>query len=380
MRKSTFNTYLCIRTLNKSLATSTSGTTTFGKSNRWIDRQPDFNAQKHEYKNLFSWKSKEEFSDSLYKSIIYNAGGLIALNKPYGVPAVTHSDNDSENKKIKQTLSDMWIGESPYAISDSLDILAEKLEVQKLRIIKCAERYSSGVTLLATSDEVKNKVAICIRSSHSLNICSQQYWLICCGIPFPKEEKKKVGIELMEVAKGDIQPIIQQKCSKSSVKLKQIKPVLYDYRCIASNNALKTSLLQISVSKNKSHFVRALAADKAVILIGDHMFACRVKSILGKYVAVSPTQVVNRDTIHLDPTILHKLGLSSETQKGIPSQLHLHGFTLVNYNGTNKHLHLKAPPPQHFLWTCHQLGLLPPSIETAAVVSGEAGQTFHTKN
>jgi len=105
------------------------------------------------------WSSNEELADLLFENIVYHdpervmmiddysppycllitlchqdPHGLVAVNKPYGLPAKNLSETD-------------------LSLASSLPFLAKKLNLSKLIYVSAPERFHTGVALLARGNK-----------------------------------------------------------------------------------------------------------------------------------------------------------------------------------------------------------------------------------
>lgn len=111
--------------------------------------------------------------------------GLIAINKPYGVPLQ------------KQGLT-IGRNDCPFSLEEALIPLALLLQVEKLWPVKMAERFSSGVSIFTSKEKMVEK----IRHSYVLNkargISTFKYLAITVGEPKPSTGKGTVGMGSFE--------------------------------------------------------------------------------------------------------------------------------------------------------------------------------------
>lgn len=102
------------------------------------------------------------------------ADGLVAINKPYGL-GVHKSTSAAE-------------GESPFCMDDIMEELGWRLgHSAALQPIKFTERFTSGVSLLTTSDETAARVRRCYAVNESLKLPTFAYWAVTLGQPAPDE-------------------------------------------------------------------------------------------------------------------------------------------------------------------------------------------------
>ena len=86
------------------------------------------------------------FVSTIVLNIIYfNSDGLIAINKPFGVPLMKNGLTTGHS-------------ESLFSIDEALIPLASKLKVEKILPAKLVERFSSGISLFASQEKVVDKI------------------------------------------------------------------------------------------------------------------------------------------------------------------------------------------------------------------------------
>ena len=107
--------------------------------------------------------------------------GLVAINKPYGVSL--------------QKLEEAVIGpnQSPFAVEDVLRDLAALLQVDNLEPVKFAERYTTGVTLFASRDGIKEKIKGAMMKNRSMKIPPMKYLAVTLYQPQPLSITETVG-------------------------------------------------------------------------------------------------------------------------------------------------------------------------------------------
>ncbi|XP_076333664.1 mitochondrial mRNA pseudouridine synthase RPUSD3-like isoform X2 [Tachypleus tridentatus] len=317
----------------------------------------------HCYRNLYPWKHKDEFIDCLVKSIVYNNDGLLVVNKPYGVPIYKHNYQTHEKKNtITQTVLGSAQVECPYVLEDALDALKSYSQYPDLKIVKSAERYMSGIVLLAATENVAKKIEKAIRSSKTRKQPFMNYWAITKGYPDSLMSEERVGIKLFDIGQeGHKQPVILKKFSKKEVLNKTVKPVNVEFRTMCINKPLTSCILEITTSSAKWHFLRVYLASKVSFVLGDNLYSSRVRQIFGRPFTISPHNTAAYEIQSLPNEICSRLKIPNGI-KGhmlVPVMLHHQSFLLSDFVSKGQNLLVSALPPSHFLWTCSQLDLLP---------------------
>ncbi|GIY07497.1 uncharacterized protein CDAR_549972 [Caerostris darwini] len=94
----------------------------------------------HCYKTLFPFNNISELAEHLVSSVVYNKGGLIAVNKPFGLKIHSH-DKPGTRSKNGQSPVVSSIPDCNLTFEDTLGELKERLKISNLSILKSAERY-----------------------------------------------------------------------------------------------------------------------------------------------------------------------------------------------------------------------------------------------
>ncbi|XP_021002957.2 mitochondrial mRNA pseudouridine synthase RPUSD3 [Parasteatoda tepidariorum] len=315
--------------------------------------------KRHCFKILFPWKSEEEFGNSLISSIVYKKDGLIALNKPFGVKIHSH-DKPGARSKPGQRKIVPTIAETDYTIEDALPILKSYLKAPGLSILKSAEKYTSGIVLLGENEQV----SLCLKKS--IEKAKQQktphliHWMLTHGVPVIKDRKERVAIKLLsEDADQPKQPIIVFQFSRRNVKSHILHPVNVEYKVLAENKTVSSSLIEVASSSVVYHFVRVYASTRIVPILGDILYGSRMNTVLGMPVRLHIQHAQAQDMQPLPKKMSEALdlpkGLHGHTM--MPTMLHFRSILLPTFAGKEDVI-ITAPPPIHFQWTAEQLNLL----------------------
>jgi len=302
-----------------------------------------------EYKNLCVWRDLIKVVDNLFNNIVYHdqerdKTGLVVINKPYGLPLSPSKD-------------------SPISLDMCLSGLANKLEVEKLEVLKCTERFSSGITLLgtpATAAAYKKSKGF-LSTSRSLGT---SYLALVKGQPSINllETVDRRMVDCPEVNKplfGSMhkEPVLTRKLIRQSkLKSDKAKRVHVSINSM-SRSSLGCGVVEISPSSTGKHFIPVYLADVGYPLFGDQMYDYRVRTLMGQKVKLSTSHTNATRTQVLPPPIMEALGLAKGEEWIIPKMLHHHRLFLPNWLGSGKSLTVYAPPPKHWVNTCKVLGL-----------------------
>jgi len=313
--------------------------------------QPSTRALVKDYQRMCAWKDTSKVVESLYKNVVYHEPesdrtGLVVINKPYGL--ALHKADDSA-----------------YCLYDCLGDLARKLEVEKLEVMKCAERFSSGITLLSTSKDTVTAYKKSVSRLQTHRILSTSYLAMVKGQPDIEniETVDRIMTDCPDVNKplfGSMhkEPVLSRNLVKfyGGKNKNKVKRVHVSISSLA-RSAQGCGVVEISPSSSGNHFIPVYLADVGYPLLGDQMYDYRAKSMMGQRVKLS-TAHTNAKRMQVLPThLLDLLGMAKGEEWMMPKMLHLHRIFLPGWLGRDKDLTVFAPPPPHWVDTCKVLGL-----------------------
>uniref|UniRef100_A0A0P4W657 Uncharacterized protein n=1 Tax=Scylla olivacea TaxID=85551 RepID=A0A0P4W657_SCYOL len=314
-------------------------------------------SRSHVYKRLYPWQSSQELAEHLRSTEVYNKDGLIALNKPYGIGMIKSDRSEATGPHTTVETLDMGIGPPNIsAMSQVLPLLKEQYAANHLEIVKSTERWSSGLMLLSTSPKLTEKVQKCFRRSKAMSQPAMMYRAITVGLPNPTSVATKVAIKLEYVHNSGKVPVIAKKYSMSAAKASLVKPVLVEHKILKYNKEVDTSLLEIKAQVSKWHFLRVWATHCYSPVLGDHLYSGRVKTLMGRKILISHHNAC-LEPQNLPDILYSKLALPARSSWMVPCHLHLSTISLSQFSKDKSNLVLSAAPPEHFMWTCKQLGL-----------------------
>jgi len=302
-----------------------------------------------DFKSLCAWKSTNELVDILHKNVVYyepesDKSGLVVINKPYGLAA--HKAEDSS-----------------FCLDDCLGSLASKLEVEKLEIVKCAERFSSGITILGTSKITQTSYKNSMDKGLTRRALSTSYLAMVKGQPSIRtmESVDRIMTDCPGVNKplfGSMhkEPVLSRKLLKHGVNRNNVKRVHVAINSLA-RSAQGAGVVELSPSNTGKHFIPVYLADIGNPLLGDQMYDYRARTILGQRVKLSTAHTNAKRTQVLPTHLLELLGMSKGEEWMMPKMLHQHRIFLPDWLGRDKSLTVFAPPPPHWLKTCKVLGI-----------------------
>lgn len=315
-------------------------------------------SKSHVYKKLYPWEASEQLAEHLKTTEVYNNDGLIALNKPYGIAMDKPNKSEtSEPQTVVETLNSGSVPAHVPAMSQVLPHLKKQYGVDHLEIIKSTERWSSGLMLLSTSDKLTERVQKCLRRSKALTQPAMTYWAVTVGLPNPVVGSTKVATKLEYVHNVGNVPVVIKKYSKTAAKIREVKQVVVQHKALMYNKEVDVSLLEIKAQVFQWHFLRVWLAHCYSPALGDHLYSGRVKTLLGRKIQVSPHNV-SHEPQTLPDSLYSILSLPPRSSELIPCHMHLSEINLSQFNNDKSDLVISATPPEYFMWTCKQLGLL----------------------
>jgi len=305
------------------------------------------------YSKLCSWRSQDALCDQLLAGVVYHepadpkAGGLVVINKPYGLPA--HHAKDSH-----------------YSLESSLPGLAKRLDLEKLIIVNPCERFSSGITVLGSADSTVSQYRAAVKRNKANRSLPSAYLALVKGLSkldlletVDMKQEKVSHIAKPVIGSQHKEPVIDRELMKSRFKANMLRVKLCRIRArTLSNGALSpTSLVVMEPSRTNHHFLSVYMADVGHAIIGDQLYDYRCRGMLGHPVKFGPGHSSATRNQILQENILGPLELTKGEEWKIPKLLHHHRLCLPSYLGRNKHLTVFAPPPPHFYQTCDALGV-----------------------
>lgn len=313
----------------------------------------------HAYKTLYPWKSKGEFVRELVGNIFYNQEGLIALSKPYGVPA-TFPKEAKNRGMVKRQLYASGLGDAPFSLEDACNDLAIHLNVDHVIVMRSPERYASGVTILVSNELAARKVHKALLRAKPMKIPHITAWVIAKGYPLQSSAKEKVAMKLVPVGGDEKRVEVLREFSNNAVKGRLVKTVFAEFETLCKDTGTATSLLQVATSNVHQHFVRAYVASLASCVLGD-WGASNCTDLAGRPIVLSPTAAAAARPQVLAAAVCQRLGISPTQQRMVPTMVHYRSLLLPHYHAGGQPLLLADPGlPRHFSWTLDRLQLWPP--------------------
>ncbi|EZA49789.1 hypothetical protein DMN91_003387 [Ooceraea biroi] len=323
----------------------------------------------HPYCNIHPWKSESEFASSVLKNVLYNADGIVAINKPYGIPIKGSFRRESSDPSIKSCHN--IVGAVDYSLETVLPYLAKQLDVPTLIPCTGSERYMSGVYIFGTNPSVSNEVEFAQRRAMHMKKFNT-YWVITSRVPSTLKGQYHLGMQYVH-SKDSKKPIIVTKWSNNDVKKREVRILNVNYKLIANSTENLSSLIEMSVSTKRWHSIRLFAATMLYSpVLGDNYHGSRVQEVMGTWMKVDPFAESCFEMPTMKKELLELLNLRRSQQEIIPCHTHLKSVFLGSYGRQRKDILIEAPLMHPFDWTCKQLMFKNVQEETDAAVADEA--------
>ena len=307
---------------------------------------------------MYPWKSLDDFARIIHRSIVYEDENFIVIDKPWGIG--THDVYPKIHTKNAHIIN--WasgFGDPRFCLDDVVPLLREKVNCPNLFIARALDRYESGLVILGKRQEATQLLRECTLRSRKAKKCYLFYLAICRGTPNMTGNfiKENVVVRMHELDDlGDHkQPVIEYNVAKSAIKKFQMMQASLSLQVVDSNSKLATSLVEIGTTEVRKRTVRAYAANKAAFILGDVLFASRVKQILGVPISVTPTRPGYDGYEPLHQKVRSHLSVPSN--RSIPLLCHLHRIVLQGKKRVPDIEIQCKELPHHFTWTLEQLEL-----------------------
>lgn len=312
----------------------------------------------HPYFTLYPWKSLDDFARILHQNKVYEDENFIVVDKPWGVGI--HEVYPKIHKKNADIID--WastFGDPRFCLDQVMPLLQEKFRCPNLFIARALDRYESGLVLLGKQQESTRILRECSLRSRRGKNCYLYYLAICRGTPNiqGKFVKENVVVRMKELDElGDHkQPVIEYNVSKSAIQKFDLMKASVSMQILDSNRQTATSIVEIGTSEIRKRTVRAYAASKASFILGDVVFASRVKQILGVPISITPTRPGYDGYEPLHQKVRSRLSIPSN--RSIPLLYHFHRIILQG-NKKVPTIEIQCSElPRHFTWTMEQLDL-----------------------
>ena len=303
------------------------------------------------YRSMNAWPSQAALTSHLFENIVYHEPdkdkhGLVVLNKPHGLPL-----NPSED--------------SAFSLKSSLQSLADMIGVKSLKVIKSTDRWSSGITLLATEEKtIETYKKNLFKMKAQRKLASSYLCLVKGHTNINRTERVQIKlVDCPHVANPVVgsmhkEPEISRKSSSPYQNMKeQAKRVHVHCSTLSNSSQVNASLLCLEPSRVGNHFIPVYLADSSFPLLGDPLYDYRTRSLLGHKVKLTTAHTESRRCQVLPPSMLDLIGLHKGEEWEVPRMVHFHRVHLSDWLGKDTHLTVFAPPPEYFARTCQTLGI-----------------------
>jgi len=187
---------------------------------------------------------KFQFTD---KDIIYEDEGVVAINKPPGLPSQATKDQSVQH--VLPILKNWY--------------LSEKRTAPELILVHRLDKETSGVLLIAKNKEV----ATWLTNQFKDREVKKEYLAICRGVPAKKDFKEECYLSAIKPKLGIVSKV------RSGGK-----PSLTEFSCLNANSKMKLSLIQCRPHTGRSHQIRVHLDLCDLPILGDKRYGAN-KSI-----------------------------------------------------------------------------------------------------
>ena len=303
------------------------------------------------YRRTNIWSMQEKLTKHLFANILYHEPeqdrhGLVVLNKPYGLPLRNSED-------------------SAYSLESSMESLASLLEVDQLYVLKTAERWNSGITVLATSEKTRDAYVKCLARMQTKRVLSSSYLAISKGHS-KLSRTETVDVRMVEcphvnnpvIGNMHKEPEISRKALTQHAAFREaVKKVHVHCATLANSSKVQAGLTELLPSSTANNFPQVYMADAGFPILGDQLYDYRARAMLGHKLKLTTAHAVATKRQVLAPALLEVLGLRKGEEWQVPRMVHYHRLHLDSWLGKNTHITVFAPPPPHFQLTCDELGI-----------------------
>ncbi|KAI0981515.1 hypothetical protein GJ496_007979 [Pomphorhynchus laevis] len=264
----------------------------------------------HDTCNFNNWqhRSVNELCDYLMDTHLYFKDGILALNKPYGLPTIG-------GPKVN------------LSISSALPLIAERLYKLKqtsfIHLIHRLDKDTSGVLLCAYDEVAEKKLRKWFNDRHIL----KQYIMICKGVPYHNTGELSINIKEHRLESGKYKMLPNKDGDSANSDAVTRYSVLGQCDGMSLISAQPVSGLKHQV---RCHFGFGLQCP----ILGDHKYS----------------HINEMKPQRLNPIVLKKLKIKQTKVRNLPLYLHAQSCVLRNFlPAPSGNLIFESPIPQHFL-------------------------------
>ena len=302
-----------------------------------------------EIEKLSVWKDENALVKDLESNIVYyepdtDQTGVVILNKPYGL-----------SKDVSE--------DSQFCLVKALPQLAKRLDVSGLTVLKCSERFTSGITVLGSKPESEKAFKKCLLRQKSDRLLANSYLALVKGEP-KINRCESVDLSLADCPKVN-SPLFSS-MHKEPMISRQLKTVSQSRRLkvrrvhvsltTVSRSGSGAGLVAVSPSHPGKHFILVYLAEQGLPVLGDMLYDYRSKTVLGQKVKMTASVNAHRTQV-LPPHLLQLLELERGQEWRLPKLLHHHRLHLPGWLPSGEDLTVFAPPPPHWLRASNILGI-----------------------
>ena len=286
-----------------------------------------------------------EILELLAKQVLFNDAEIVALNKPYGMAVHGGGGADKTSSSCSPSPSAHSNSKNDLHLNRFLPELAARLGVSKLYTVHRLDRDTTGLLLLATTQEKAHQLSRLFAEGR----VDKRYLAITKSVPHLREGLIDIPIEVGHARVGSnkttkrermvlcpepVEEIREQgrRAAQKRSHSKTAKQAVTHYRVV--DEAGNAALLEVHPRTGVRHQIRVhLGFALRCPVLGDHKY-----SSLGEGMAPQ----------RLPADILGRLRVRQAKARTVP--MHLHAYMTV-LGGMGRHgtdIRLRAPLPYHF--------------------------------
>ncbi|XP_071487452.1 mitochondrial mRNA pseudouridine synthase RPUSD3-like [Diadema antillarum] len=313
---------------------------------------------RHLRQHLSVLEDERSVVDFIKKNIVYKKDGIIALNKPPGLPVAGKKGGEDDPAQVPSISSLM-----PHIV-DLLDSPAAEIAVVEM----------SGLVLLGEDRITAQEISAKFQEARRKRVFLRTYKSIVCGVPEPKEGVLKMYLG-DDVIHGKRMTVVHHDPSQKKINQGLVWSAETNYKVVSENRELGCALLELQPLRVRRHQLQVQLAAKLCPVLGDHTYSHQVQTILGEPMLIDPRQIPAPSSVcqpmlvalrhsylpHPSGQVLphpvkRALSLTHSQASCLPLFIHLHHALIPGWRGRGD-IAVVAPLPSHFSRALQELQL-----------------------
>lgn len=298
---------------------------------------------------------KTNASEEILSKVTFSNDKIVAINKPCGISVYGtshHLTSKAENasNQLKPT------------ILQYLSFLREKFHSPELDVGLSLKSFYSGVMLLCKTKESKKMLEKYIAGAGAQKQPFMSYLVITLGVPACPHNLPLEAYITREFLHNREISTVSTKDIHSARKEGSMMLTNFSVKPLVVSNETSTSLVEVSINKDKWEAVEALMSHYLSPVLGDHIYSSRTYSVMGVPFSASPYSV-SPSTQKVPQKTLEALANNFSKDVPLPLFMHRHKVTLKKVPlKKSPPLIINGAPPEDFLIALKCLGLYDTAI------------------